>query len=166
MKPSKFFLILGIFFLSLFSWELYLRNRSSRLAFASAPSQSSSINMDTPVIIKINSVGIELPVIPASFDGKNWPTTTKGASFIPESNVFYAHNWSNLFGPLAKVKPGDSIEIITKDGKTYTYTVAFTQEIEPNQTYILNQTIDSRLTLYTCIGFLDSKRFVVTAFID
>lgn len=149
----------------MFSWELYLRNRPSRLAFASAPPQSSNTSVDTPVVIRIDSVGIELPVIPVSFDGKNWPTTTKGASFIPENNVFYGHNWSNLFGPLTRVKPGDKINIITADSKTYTYSVAFTQIIEPDNTYILNPTADSRLTLYTCTGFLDSKRFVVTAFL-
>lgn len=178
MKKGKstVFLIFGIVFLLLFSWELYLRNRPSRLAFATVPSSLDYEVMSedkTPRVIKIESVRIELPVIPASFDGKNWPTTTKGVSFISSSalptkgnSVFYAHNWSNLFGPLVKVKPGDTVELTTADGTRYLFTVAFTQVINPDQTYILNQTVDSRLTLYTCIGFLDSKRFVVTAFIN
>lgn len=158
----------------MFSWELYLRSRPSRLAFASKPPQSSNTSTDTPVVIRINSVGIELPVIPVSFDGKNWPTTNQGVSYLSSSGiigeigngVFYGHNWSNLFGPLIRVKPGDNIDIITKDGKTYKYTATFTQIIEPDNTYILNPTADERLTLYTCIGFLDSKRFVVTAFLN
>ncbi len=175
-KLSSLTLLLGLLFLSLFSWELYIRNRPTRLAFASTPQleERSEYKEDkTPTVLKIQNAGIELPVIPASFEGNTWPTTSKGTSFLSSSTlpgdigntVIYGHNWSNLLGPLFKVLPGDTIKITTKDGTQFTYTVQFTQVVDPTQTYILNNTSDSRLTLYTCTGFLDTKRFVVTAFL-
>ena len=41
--------------------------------------------------------------------------------------------------------------------------IEYTQVVTPDQTHILAPSDDRRVTLYTCTGFLDRKRFVVTA---
>lgn len=170
-KLSTITLILGFLFLSIFSWELYIRNRPARLAFASTPDVEQTVIKEdkTPVVLKIERLSIELPIIPASFEGQKWPTTQKGVSYLTSSSlpgegntVIYGHNWPNLLGGVYKIQPGDTITLITMDGTDYSYTVAFTQVVDPTQTYILNNTNDNRLTLYTCTGFLDTKRFVIT----
>ena len=61
------------------------------------------------------------------------------------------------------MKPGDRIEIAFSDGSIREFVVAYTTTVNPGQVEILKDSEDSRLTLYTCTGFLDSKRFVVTA---
>ena len=49
------------------------------------------------------------------------------------------------------------------NGEERNFLVEYTSVVDPNQTYILSQTKDKGITLYTCTGFLDTKRFVVTA---
>jgi sortase (surface protein transpeptidase) len=50
------------------------------------------------------------------------------------------------------------------DGVKKEFKVEYTATVDPSQTYIIDNTKDTRITLYTCTGFLDSKRFVVVAF--
>lgn len=49
------------------------------------------------------------------------------------------------------------------DGTTRTFTIDQTAVISPTQASVVNPTLDTRLTIYTCTGFLDTKRFVVVA---
>ena len=80
------------------------------------------------------------------------------------NSILYSHNWSSLLGPLTKAKPGQKIIITFDNGRKEKFVVEHTQEVGPDNTEILSQTEDSRLTLHTCSGFLDTKRFFVTAF--
>ncbi|MBI3341892.1 sortase, partial [Candidatus Curtissbacteria bacterium] len=48
-------------------------------------------------------------------------------------------------------------------GKIVKYQVSDEKEVTPESIDIINATTDSRLTVYTCSGFLDSARFVVIA---
>jgi len=66
-------------------------------------------------------------------------------------------------GKLPKVKPGQEITIVFTDGSSKIFTIEYTSVVTPDQTHILNPTADSRITLYTCTGLFDNKRFVVTA---
>jgi LPXTG-site transpeptidase (sortase) family protein len=75
----------------------------------------------------------------------------------------YGHNWSALLGSLPKIKPGDKIKIILSNGQEKNFVVKYTSIVAPSDTKILSDSADSRITLYTCAGFLDSKRFVATA---
>ena len=79
------------------------------------------------------------------------------------NSILYGHNWPNLFGPLKKIQKGDPVEVELSSGQTRTFEVVMTDTVTPNQTHILSKTDDVRLTLYTCTGFLDRNRFVVTA---
>ena len=54
-----------------------------------------------------------------------------------------------------------SLPVKMDNGEVIKYEVYETRTIKPTDVSILNSTSDSRLTLYTCAGFLDTARFVV-----
>jgi LPXTG-site transpeptidase (sortase) family protein len=89
--------------------------------------------------------------------------TTSAVPGIPGNTVIYGHNTKNILGGLPNIKNGDSIYIILKSGEFIKYEASETKEVNPNQVEILNSTADSRLTIYTCSGFLDQARFIVVA---
>lgn len=120
------------------------------------------------ILEKLNKV---LPVYMAEVANNRWETTDKGISYLRSSaipgeignSIFYGHNWKSILADLPTIEPGDMIVLSMDDGSALRYEVEFIQIVEPTDTNILNQSEDMRLTLYTCTGFLDSKRFVVTA---
>jgi LPXTG-site transpeptidase (sortase) family protein len=133
--------------------------------------QNAGNNNSTPSGIIISSINVWLPIYPSVIENGQWQTSRKGVSYLLNgvrpgekgNAIFYGHNWPNLLGSLNRVKPGDSIQIVNLDGQTKTFTVSTVQEVTPNDTSVLSQTTDKRLTIYTCTGFLDSKRLVVVA---
>jgi len=171
---SKILIILGFLSLGFGVLFLWQRNNPQRLAFLDSTQTSIRACMDLknpPVAIKINDIDINLPIIPAEIHNRQWDTTTKGVSWLDNSpnpgehgnSILYAHNWTSLFGNLPKAKPGQKIQINFKDKTKKTFLVQNTAMVKPDQLGILDQTADKRITLYTCAGFMDSKRFVVTA---
>lgn len=103
--------------------------------------------------------------------GNRWTVSETGVSYLTTSSlpqeagntVIYGHNRQGILGGLWRVHEGDYLYVILQDGQFVKYQVAKREEIKPTQVEILNQTDDSRLTLYTCSGFLDTARFVIVA---
>ncbi len=124
-----------------------------------------------PIAAIIKELNIELPIYPATFENGRWQATAKGVSYLTGSaapgekgnSILYAHNWPNLFGNLIKIQPSQVIEIKAANGEIKSFTVVETKILNPKQTYILGSSSEARLTIYTCTGFLDQNRFVVTA---
>ncbi len=75
----------------------------------------------------------------------------------------YGHNWKSLLHGLPMVKPGQKVFVTMQNGSKIAFEVEYTATVDPADTYIIDKTSDTRLTIYTCSGFLDSKRFVVVA---
>jgi LPXTG-site transpeptidase (sortase) family protein len=163
-------LIFGIYLV----WE---RNSPQRISFDNPPlPQKGSIvegkvtAFGKPVLIKIPAIDIELQIIPSKIVNNQWESTKKGVSYLETSpipgelgnSIIYGHNYPNLLKDLTKVKVGDEISVVFENGGERKFEVIFTQEVGPDQSTILNATGDRRVTIYTCSGFLDSKRFVVT----
>ena len=169
---SKLFLILGLIFLVFAGFLLYQRNFSNPLTFKSTPQVVQSTGDHLPHLLEIPSIHANLPIFPALIQGKTWETTTKGVSYLKTTpipgekgnSVIYGHNWKTILGDLTQVKPGQKIIITMNDGVKKEFKVEYTATVDPSQTYIIDNTKDTRITLYTCTGFLDSKRFVVVAF--
>lgn len=121
--------------------------------------------------LEIPSAHIVLPVYSASITGTTWQTTKRGVSYLstsplpgePGNSVLYGHNWPNLLQPLHTVKPGNSI-FITRLGKTTRFIVRYVTIVEANEHSVYAASTSTKLTIYTCTGFLDTKRLVVTAF--
>lgn len=168
---SKLFLILGLFFILFGFYLVYLRNSPKPLAFKSKPATVVALSKETPLSVEIPSIKVNLPIIPATGTGKFWETTYDGVSYLATSplpghkgnSILYGHNWKSLLLDLPKVKPGQSVFITNHNGTKQRFIVEYTAVVDPSQTYIIDATNDTRITLYTCTGFLDSKRFVVVA---
>lgn len=167
----NFCLSLGLIFLLIAASLWYERVTPRRLTFAYASPSHSISRAEAPIGVSIPSLGISLPIFPATVSNNSWPTTDKGVSYLLSSplpgekgnSILYAHNWPNLFGRLHQVKIGDKIIIIEKKNTVLSFTVKYTAVVDPKNASILAPSKDKRVTLYTCTGFLDSKRFVVVA---
>ena len=151
-------------------WE---RNTPRRLAFDLTQNPTLIANSGTalPHILQIEGAGISLPIFPVELNNGRWTASTAGVSYLASSaipgeignSILYGHNWPNLLGNLTQVKPGMQVTVGFIAAATQTFTVISTSTVTPDQTHILNPSTDRRLTIYTCTGFLDSKRFVVVA---
>ena len=173
MNLSKFFTGIGLICIILAGILFWQRNNPNRLAFVEIPitKKQNIAKKNLPVRIIIKDVGIDLPVYPAKIKEGNWETTTRGASWLDFSpipgekgnSILYGHNWTNILGKLIKIKPGKKIQIILRDGSEQTFLVESAAVISPKNVSVLKQTEDKRITLYTCVGIFDQKRFVVVA---
>lgn len=125
---------------------------------------------DLPVRIVIPSVEIDVAVRPARIVNGYWELFDDVAGFGQGSaypgevgnTVIFAHTRSGLFINLKNIKKGEGVYVITKD-KWFSYQVDKITEVLPSQTEVIAPTPDETLTLYTCSGFADSKRLIVTA---
>ncbi|MCY7362987.1 MAG: sortase [Ignavibacteria bacterium] len=141
------------------------------LEFNNLEVAATSTSKISPVRIIIPGLNIDDSIYGAQINNKNWQSTTNGISYLSSSPIpgekgnsnLYGHNWKSILGNLVKIKPGDKIKIVMNNGETREFEVEFTSVVDSSQTYILSQTKDNRITLYTCTGFLDRKRFVATA---
>lgn len=164
----------GCLFLILTSYFIYQRYDSSRLSFRIKETkywETHQASGKVPAVLKIPSLALILPIIPTKIDNYKWEATNEGISYLVSSalpgdlgnSVMYGHNWPTLLGRLPQIKNGDPIEVLFSDGSVRSFAVKFTSVVTPDQTHVIQPTDDSRMTIYTCTGFMDSKRFVVTA---
>lgn len=125
---------------------------------------------NSPVRIIIPKVDIDLSVTDSKIVNGYWELSEETASYGlgsghpgEKSNiVIFAHARQGLFYNLKGVKKDDIIYVFTKD-KWFKYKVNEITEVFPNQTEVIKPTKNEVLTLYTCSGFADEKRLIVTA---
>lgn len=179
LRPYKIFNYL-LFFIGLacyaigiyFIWQT---NNSARLPQKSyTVSKKQIVKSPTPVRIIIPDLKIDLPIYPAKIVRGEWELTAKGANYLISSpvpgdagnSVIYAHNWTRLFGPLLDAKAGERVVIEYADKSKKIFVIQKLFEVPYNQMSVLAQTKDRRITLYTCTGFLDSKRLIAVASLE
>jgi LPXTG-site transpeptidase (sortase) family protein len=125
---------------------------------------------DNPVRILIPKADIDLKVVDAPIVDGYWQLSDNTASYglgsgVPgtkSNTVIFAHARQGLFYNLKDVKIRDIIYVFTKN-RWYRYKVNKIDAVYPNQTEVLKPTKTETLTLYTCTGFSDEKRLIVTA---
>lgn len=124
-----------------------------------------------PIRILISDLKIDLPVKEAKVVNGYWEVFPDlaayglGSAYPDEESgnqVIFAHARAGLFLPLRYAKIGQNIIIFTKE-RWYQYKIKEIKEILPSQIEVIAPTRDPILTLYTCSGFSDNKRFIVTA---
>ncbi len=124
-----------------------------------------------PVYIKAYPVGVDTDIKDSVIDNGIWTINPGSANYLLGSAglgdggniVIYGHNRNDIFGPLRWVKTGAIISLTGSDEKIYRYEVIKTDIVSPNNLEYIKPATDEILTLYTCIGILDSKRFIVVA---
>lgn len=176
---GRLFILSGLLSYLLAGYYIWLRNDPNRLSFqqytyAASPSKAPVVKVakqPLPVRIIIKELAIDLPIIPAEIIDDVWQTTTDGVSYLTSSpipgmegnSIIYGHNWTSLFGNLVDAVPGENVQIVYSDGSTKDFIIEYTSEVSPDTTSILAPAPDKRITLYTCSGLFDSKRFVAVA---
>jgi len=124
-----------------------------------------------PTYIKSYPVGIDIDIKEARIEKGVWQTFENSVSHLDTSGrigegkniVIYGHNKDNIFGPIRYMKEGSEIELRDENNNIFTYKVFKTDIVKPdNLEYVLPKD-EEVLTLYTCIGFFDSERFIVVA---
>jgi sortase A len=170
---SWFLIIQSFSLLTVGLYQLYLHEAPAQLSFTNYYVRPTVTVAEkyAPVHITVPSVGINLPIYKATIVNHVWPTTDVGASYLTTSpipgttgnSIIYGHNWTSLFGPLVNAKIGDKVIITYPDHTKKTFVIEYTSEVSPETASILAPSNDKRITLYTCTGLFDSKRFVAVA---
>lgn len=159
----NYLIILGILLISTFLvWRYY---QARILSFNTSEVSKIDTTEVTPVHIKAYPIGIDVDIKPAIITNGVWPVFPNTAGFVMNGKniIIYGHNKDNILGPIRYIKTGTKIEILGSDNNKYFYEVTKTDIVDPdNLEYIKPKSIET-LTIYTCTGFLDSKRFIVVA---
>lgn len=103
--------------------------------------------------------------------GDRWSISENHASFLTSSArpgekgniIIYGHNKRSIMGNIRAFKGKEIITLTTEDGTKREYRVTEMHEVSPTETKFLQPTEEEVLTLYTCSGFWDRKRFIVRA---
>jgi LPXTG-site transpeptidase (sortase) family protein len=161
-------IILGTILIAIFGiWRVHnLRLLSFNRDFQ--PRQTSG---SKPVRVSLSRSNLTLPVTEATITDGSWEVSSSGASHWDNSAnpgeggniVIYGHNKNNLFGPIRWLNKDDEIVLTNTENQDYRYKIVDTLVVNPDQTDYLLPTEEETLTLYTCTGFLDSKRYLVIA---
>ncbi|OGM76420.1 hypothetical protein A2210_00225 [Candidatus Woesebacteria bacterium RIFOXYA1_FULL_40_18] len=166
---SLILIILGSILILVFAgWRFYT---ARILSFEGQVQEAVAKEGYRPVSIKISSINLSLDVSEGAVADGVWQISKTGASHLNVSvnpgeggnTVIYGHNKNSLFGPIRWLEKGAEIEVSDENGNKYIYVVSETLEVTPDKIdYVLPKS-EEVLTLYTCTGLFDSKRFIVIA---
>lgn len=125
---------------------------------------------EAPLRIVIPAYQVDLPIQTSRVIEGYWELSETTASFGLGSafpgekgnTVVFAHARKGLFLPLRDIRKGTDVYLLTSH-LWYRYRVTETKLVDPNRVEEVSPTEDEILTLFTCSGFLDSKRLIVTA---
>lgn len=131
---------------------------------------SQKESLQPPLRVVVPKAGIDLSVVEAKVVDGYWELSETTASHgVGSANpgeigntVIFAHAREGLFLPLRNIAESEAIYVMTKD-RWQRYKVATRKLVDPSHVEVIAPTNDEVLTLFTCSGFLDSKRLVVTA---
>jgi LPXTG-site transpeptidase (sortase) family protein len=176
-KNRKIFLLfstmLGLLLIVVGEVTLYYQRRI--LSFTSNPYakiQSVARPELLPKKITIPDLKIDLPIEEGVIAGGIWEISPKNATHLDTSSsptlsgniVIYGHNKRVIFGSLAFAKKGMLIDLLLANGQRREYKIVDVLQVDPSDVAVVAPTTTQEiLTVYTCTGFLDSKRLVVKA---
>lgn len=178
---SKVFSIRKDYFLIVFGLALIVVatiwrfQRNQLLAFETSnlrqTEQTEAKTATNPVNITIPDINLDLPVTEATITDGTWEISNIGGSHWDNSAdpgqagniVIYGHNLNNLFGPIRWLEVGQEINLTNELGEVHKYKIAQTVTVDPSHVEYVQPTDTEILTIYTCIGFLDSQRFIIIA---
>lgn len=173
LKQNKNLLIVSLLIsVLLMGSGFFLSYRDRILSFAVTPPAVTMIKRQPPpVVIKIPSLNIDLSLTAGWINNGVWQLSRTtplhlATSAHPGENgniVIYGHNKKSLFGKLKQLKINDTVQLESADGSLHVYRIILIKTVKPNEIEAVLPTATQTLTLYTCAGFLDTKRLIVQA---
>lgn len=114
---------------------------------------------------------VDVAIEPSVYQRDHWTISDSAGSYLLASAkpgeggniIVYGHNKRSILGNIRALKGYETISLGLSDGTTRDYKVASMSEVSPKDTRLLQPTNQEVLTIYTCSGLLDSRRFVVRA---
>lgn len=163
------YLISGLLLIIVFSVWRYHQARI--LSFNVSEIAKVNFSGVKPVHIKAYPVGVDVSIKDGVIKDGVWAIYPKDAIYLLGSaglgdsgnTIIYGHNRDDVLGPIRWAKLGSFIDIRGSDGKDYRYEVTKIDTVDPDNLSYIQPTKNETLTLYTCTGFLDSKRFILVA---
>ncbi|MGH9857832.1 MAG: sortase, partial [Acidobacteriota bacterium] len=121
--------------------------------------------------LSIPALGIDTPVEVGAITNGNWSVSNTGANHLNTSAnvgqagniIVYGHNKRSILGKLPEVEVEKEILLQTDDGQQHEFIVKETYTTTPDDIRPIEPTDTERLTIYTCVGWQNSKRFIVVA---
>lgn len=160
-KIGQILIVIGLILLAYWALHTFLRNRVLQIAATENPAQ---VTLAPVKIAFANHAAFSLrSAVEVNGHWNVWPDSV---TYIPSSGnnlIIYAHNTKPLFGDLKKINIGESVAVTMQDGTQKTFVITGRLIVGPSETALLQPTTNQVLTLYTCIGFLDSQRLVLRA---
>lgn len=167
-------MISGIFLVSLSLTHNFLRTRALSIESATVNEYVTEVNevdqstMPKHIFIPWNT---DSEITPQLFTNGEWTISPDKVSYLMNAArpgtqgniILYGHNKRSILGNIRALKGGETITLTLNNGVKRTYVVEKIAEVAPTQTELLLPTDVEVLTLYTCSGPLDSRRFVVQA---
>lgn len=166
-------IVLGAFFVLTAITHWFLRYQALSLD-AQILAQHVQVNQDNRNLVPAHLYiqwFVDVPISEQVLENNNWTISETEASYLQQSAkpgekgniIIYGHNTRAIMGNIRALKGNEIITITTEDGKEHQYKIVITTEVNPDETQYLLPTEEETLTLYTCSGFLDRKRFIVQA---
>ncbi|MDE5884170.1 MAG: class D sortase [Oscillospiraceae bacterium] len=119
------------------------------------------------VVVEIADIAIKAPVLEGT-DNETLSRATghfTGTGEVGSGNYCIAGHSSTIykeyFNNLKNIELGMEISLYDKEKKCYTYTVTENFIVEPNETWILNDFEDDRITIVTCTDDGTQRQVVV-----
>lgn len=167
-------LLAGAFFVLISAAHWHLKYQALSLDKQLLEQYSEAKQIDTSGMIPTHIFiqwFIDTSITEQLFNNENWTISDTEASYLSQSAkpgekgniIIYGHNKRSIMGNIRALKGNEIIILTTKDGSIHQYKIEKLIEVNPDQTEYLEPTQEETLTLYTCSGFLDSKRFIVQA---
>jgi len=127
-------------------------------------------NAEAPVLISIPQADIAVEVVPGAVHNGIWSIAPVGnylvSSGLPGEGsniVLYGHNNRAVFGNLDKVEVGSVVLLVDQEGARHEYEIYNKYSTSPDDDEPLQPGLRETVTIYTCTGFLDSRRLIVQA---
>ncbi len=162
-------ILLGCFILSLPFLPILIPIQPQAATPAAVAVASAELS-GFPIRIIMPSLELSVPLFAVPYTDERWTIPTGGAAVLttPEAvgargQVIYGHNWKSILGDLVRTKVGDVIAVEFANGQRRLYTATIVTTTDANDRAALAQGSENGLVLYSCTGWLDSKRVVVVA---
>ena len=105
------------------------------------------------------------------YSDNRWTISAEKVSYLSQSArpttngnvIIYGHNTREILGNIRALKGNEIITLTLENGMQRDYIITTIDEVDPHEVKYLQPTTQETLTLYTCSGFLDQKRFIVQA---
>jgi LPXTG-site transpeptidase (sortase) family protein len=153
-------------------WLLWGRYKPAQLnelhtAFNETEVKAASHDVESPQALMFPSLGLAVPLVEATVVNERWQLSKEAGSYVTvdsgdiSGTIIYGHNYPRIFGKLSELKESDTFDVRSNSGVVHQYQVVHRKIVDPDDVDSVLPQTENDLVIYTCTGFLDSKRLVV-----